>query len=439
MVRAHGGTKAHRRGLALVAMLLLAACGESSRVDPEATVTVSGEVRTSGGQPVEGRPVSLGTGVTVGDGAFGVLTLGLACTGGSCSGDFWDTTTGTDGRYSFTLQGQDTQSSFGEAESVLVSAQGAPDDDEVSGPVTTARFLVQATRVEVPTLELVDPDLEVRAQDGVEAQWAPVRPAPYELRFETDETTPVWQVATAEPRVVVDPRVLEDTAGRVVVSGTSEDAVEGSDVTLTWRSGGVGYVAGAGAPPSRGRGCAFVDAAGRQAAATDGCDLTDGDLDIDAVPPPVCDAGGADAACVAATAAVIDLGQPVPAELVVVRGCEGGCPVEVSADGEQYRPAGTAPEGFGTLPLGGEPVRSVRVGLGDGATGLREVSVWGPATGDPLRPVDDGRRSDLAAPYAGAEEDGDVPVLLAGVAAAAVLAVAVAAAFLLGRRRARRS
>ena len=422
------------RLVVVAALGLLVACSESSRVDPEATVTISGEVRNSAGEVVEGRPVSLGTGVSIGDGTFGVLTLGLSCTTGSCSGDVWDTTTGADGRYVFTLEGQDTQSSFGEAESVLVSVSGTPAADEVSGPVTTARFLVQSAALSVPSLELVDAGLLVEGGDTVDVRWQSGRSGPYELRFEADEPTPVWTTRTVEPAATVDPRLLEDTAGRVVVGGRYEDAIEGSDVEMTWRSAGLPYVAGAGPPPSRGRACSFIDATRREQM-IEPCALTDGDLDSAPLPPMVCQEPETDAACTPAIAAVVDLGRPMPVELVVVRGCEGGCAVEVSADGTAYRPVDPASEGFGSIILDGQPVRSVRVGLGEGVSGLREVSVWGPRTGEALRAVDDDRRSDLSSPYVGSEDGHGIPLIVALVAAFAIVTVLVGAGFLLGRRR----
>ena len=81
------------RALALVACIVLAACGEPSRVDADAAVVVSGTAVAADGSPLAGRPVRLGTGVSTSDGALGFLTLGLACTGGGCQGDVVDTTT----------------------------------------------------------------------------------------------------------------------------------------------------------------------------------------------------------------------------------------------------------------------------------------------------------------------------------------------------------
>jgi len=418
----------------LALLLSAAACGEQSRVDPEAAVTVTGLVVAPDGAAAVGRAVRLGTGITVGEGAFAVLTVGLSCTTGACTGNVRDSTTDAAGRYEFEIQGKETQSSFGEAVSVLVSASGRPAGDQLSGPVTSARFRVQTEQVGLPALELVDPGLVLEATAGVTARWSSPRPGPYELTFEQGLEVPVWLARTAESAAAVDARVLEDTSGRAVVAGGYEEAIEGSQVEVRWRSPGTPYAAGAGAPPSRGRPCQFVDAAGVVGEATAACGLTDADLASVAVAPPMCAKPSDDRACDVAVAAIVDLGEPVRAELVVVRGCEGGCAVEVSGDGTTFWPAGSSSDGFGAVALDGQPVRAVKVGLGSGI-GLREVSVWGPAPADPLRSVGDEERAELASPYGdGSSGDEGPPTLLVVIAALAAAAVLVAAGVVLGRR-----
>lgn len=419
------------------ALLVLAAsagaCGEQSRVAPDATITITGRVVGPDGSPVADRPVRLGTGITDGEGAFAVLTLGLSCTSGACTGNVRDATTDAEGRYTFSVEGRDTQSTFGEAVSVLVSATGAPKPSEVSGPLASARFQVQTAQLELPVLALVDPALTLEAAGGVVARWASPRGGPYELSFEDGDELPVWLVRTGESTATVDPRLLEDTAGRAVIGGQYEDAVEGSTVALQWRSPGVPFAGGAGVPPSRGRACRYVDAAGTAFAATDGCGLTDGDLAVAAAPPP-CPPGST--TCAAPTTAVVDLGTPVPAELVVVRGCTSGCAVEVSADGTTFRPAGAVSDDFGAVVLDAQPVTAVRVGLGAAIPGLREISVWGPAPRESLVPVDDDGRATLAEPYAGGPDaSDDPPALLVALAAVAAAAVLVGLGVALGRRR----
>ena len=434
-----------RRWVALVSagVLAVGACSEHSRVDPAAAVTVSGSASAADGRPLAGRPVRLGGGVGAGEGTFAVLTLGLACAAGACTGRVFDTTTAADGTYRFGLRGRDTQSTFGEALSQLVTVSAAPLGTQVSGASASARFRVQVDGVRLPALDLVDPGLSVDGAQDVVARWATSRPGPYELSFEQTATVPVWRVPAAQGAATVDPRVLEDSRGRVVVSGGSTDRIEGSDVALRWRSPGVGYVAGAGVPPSRGRPCRVVDAAGGVGAPQPDCPATDGDLTTMKALGSRCPAATTStsvvATCPRPVAVVVDLGRPVPAGLVVVRGCEGGCAVETSADGVTYRPAGAVADGFGALALPGLPVTSVRVGLGAGG-GLREVSVWGPRpAAAALRPAA-AAAVGLRRAFGGGGDGGRRAVSRWLVALAAILAggVLVGAGFVAGRRRPQR-
>jgi hypothetical protein len=385
----------------------------------------------------------LGTGIGTDTGALAVLSLGLVCVGGGCRGRVKDATTDGAGHYVFTLKGRDTQGSFGEAVSVLVAVTGAPGRGQVSGPLTAARFRVQVANVRLPPLDLVDPGLEVDGDQVVGARWTTSKPGPYTVSFELAKDVPVWRTVAAQAPVAVDPRLLEDTSGRVVVSSTSDEAIEGSDVTLTWRSPGVAYVGGMGAPPSRGRPCRFMDAAGASTP-PEPCGLTDGDLTTSAAPAPsVCPSGASTVAtpssttqCGRAAWAVVDLGHPVPVELVAVRGCGKGCAVEVSGDGRTYRPAGTAADGFGAIALDGSPVTSVRTSVAELGNELREVSVWGPRPSRPaLLSIAASDRSRLGRPFSPESHDRGQRRWLLVLAASLAGIVLLGAGFVLGRRR----
>ena len=416
----------------------LAGCTERSRVAPDAEIHVQGVVIAPDDKPLVNRPVKLGAGVGLDEGAVAVLTLGLSCTSGKCSGDVFDAATDADGRFDFTLRGRDTQSSFGEALSVLFSAAAEPRGGQVSGASVAARFRIQVPTLTLPVLRLVDPGLSLTAHGDVTARWSAGPGGPYELTFEQADEIPVWRVNRAELDAVVDPRVLEDGAGRAVVSGHFQDRVEGSDLDITWRSPGVPFVGGSGPPPSRGRPCAYTSATGTTTSPDDDCELTDGDLVDEAATPPVCvqtSATMATTACGAATAAIVDLGRAVPAELVVLRGCEGGCSAEVSSDGTTFRPAGTASDDFGVVALDGQPVRAVRIGVGADGGRLREVSVWGPKPTRPaLQRLGDDDASRLREPFSA--ENGGAPSRVVFVAAAVLAMLIVAAvAYTVGRRR----
>jgi hypothetical protein len=410
--------------LVLLVLLALAGCDEQSKVDANATITITGTLRQPDGSPVADRPVRLGAGVSVGDGTLGVLTLGLACTSGICSGHVKEATTDHSGGYRFTLKGRETQSSFGEARSELFTGSAAPADQQVSGASISARFKVQTERLRLPDLTLVDPSLAVQGTgSAVVASWSTTRSGPYALSFENDQPVPVWMATTTGSRQALDGRLLEDSAGRVVISGQAKDSIAGSDLEITWRSPGIGYASALGAPASRGRPCTLTPDVVQQP-----CAYTDGDLITVAPGSTPCPTT---AKCAGPPRATVDLGGDVPAELVVVRGCEGGCAIDVSADGRRFTPAGSVSDAYGALRLPGTPIRQVRVGLGQ--QGLREISVWGPAPRGPaLKQID---RDRLRRPY-DLDQGSDGPnAPLITVAALLVAAGLLGVGIAIGRRR----
>lgn len=436
----HSVVRARRRrapGLLLAAALVvpLVACGEESRVDPDATVVVSGRALTPAGSPLADRPVRLVSVSDADDAALGILTLGLGCAGDACDDDVRTGVTDAAGRYRLELRGRDTQTAFGTVRPQALSVSAAPRRSEVSGASTSARFVVQDEQVGLPPLQLVDPALSLGSAAGrVGATWRTDAGGPYALTFETDDVVPVWRVTTGSRSATVDGRVLEGTAGRAVLSGALEDEIEGSRVDLRWRSPGVGYAAAERSPVSRGLPCTY--GAGASAVVQEECPLTDGDL-FSAALPPVADCPPAPGAtpppCPAPTTVSLALPAGSAAELVVVRGCAQACTVEASSDGRTYRPAGRVTGAFGAVRLPGAGTRAVRVGLTGG--GLREVSVWEPDGGTPaLRPVPAGDVEALRRPYRDAEDG--VPVVVVLLAGGLCLAGALGVGFLLGRRRA---
>ena len=431
-----GGTRAPDRirlglGICLV-LVVAAACGEQSNLDPDASVQVSGVVQDVGGGPLEDRPVRLGSGVSLSEGGVAFLSVGLFCLTGECAGDSFDTTTADDGSFSFDLTGRDAQSAFGETVSFLLSTSAAPAGDHPVGPAIAARFDIQTTALELPALRLVDPEPRLRSSGtDVAVEWAGnVAPGPYVAGFSDRHGLPVWAAEAAEPRAVLDGRVLEDVTGILTVSGTKEDAVEGSDLTIDWRSSATAFRGGHGAPPSRGATCAVVAADG-SAETLDECRLTDGSFERADATPFVCPppAGtSSTSACPAATAVRIQLAEPVPADLVVVRGCAESCLVSVIAPGAPARAdVGPVTEPYGTVALDGSPVAAVDV-VTDDVSSLGEVSVWSPVADKPaLLPLEDGQVFDV-------DDDDGWPVAAVVVAAVAILVTGLALGVVVGRR-----
>ena len=379
-------------GLGAVVLLGLSACGEQSNVDPNASVAVHGSFRAVDGTPLEARPVRLGSGVSLAEGGLGFLTVGLSCIGGGCSGTSFDTTTDATGSYRFDLTGRETQSSFGEAESFLVSTSAPAAGRRPTGPAISARFRIQTTTVELPPLALVDvrPELAATDDGAVAARWdGSVAPAPYTITYRTPTGDPVWEMATAEPTAVVDGRVLEDVTGLASVSTTQTDAIEGSDLDIVTQSSGIAFRGGFGPPPSRLAACE-VRSDGGSSQPVDPCPLTDARFRPAALPTAVCPgAGEASTGCEAAASVRVQLDDPVPADLVVVRGCREACRVAVVHDDGTVGDAGAVSNPYGLVQLDGSRLRAVDVVTADVST-LTEVSVWAPvADTPPLLDVDD--------------------------------------------------
>jgi hypothetical protein len=363
-------------------LLVVAACGEQSNLDPDAAVRVSGVVEDVDGTPLSGRPVRLGSGVSVSEGGMAFLSVGLFCLSGECSGDSFDTTTSDDGSFAFDMTGRDAQSAFGEVVSFLLSTSAAPAGDRPVGPALAARFDIQTAALELPTMRLVDPEPSLSSSGGrVVAQWdGAVAPGPYVAGFSDRDGVPVWAVDAVEPEAAVDGRVLEDATGILTVSGTKEDAIEGSDLAINWRSSATGFRGGYGPPPSRGSGCGVLTVDGT-VEPLDGCPLTDGSFDRAAIPPAGCPpptGAGSTSTCPATVGVRIQLAEPLPADLVIVRGCDPACRISVvapSADAPtQIGPAGGV---FATIALDGSPITALDV-ITDDVSTLGEVSIWSP-------------------------------------------------------------
>jgi hypothetical protein len=389
-------TMVHSRRIlaALGATLMLAAC-TASEVDPEARIDLGGRVALSDAQPIARTRVALSREADAGE-VFAVFaTLGLACIDAHtdvCLGARV-TRTGSDGRFSFTLKGRDTQGFAGQASTMVLTSSGGPRGDEVAGPITTYRFQVQTEATNIP-LRLWAPQLAGRTGTfGARVTWPDVPAAvlpglnPEFVAHTIDfrrGNEPVWTVEDARSGFAFDPRLLEDTQGTAAVTGTLVDQSvtdeRGRRISLALRSGARAYDSPAGAPASRGRTCSLAEPSGRLVVQVP-CRLTDGDFEEEFAPSVCLGQTG----CVEPehTASVIDLGAQRPLSMIVVRGCDHGCTIETSRDAEQWRTAGSATtrredNAFRLSPL--VRARYVRVSSPRTVDTLREVSAW---TGGP--------------------------------------------------------
>jgi hypothetical protein len=210
-------------------------------------------------------------------------------------------------------------------------------------------------------------------------QWdATAAPGPYEVEFvDVDDQSLVWAVSTPGAEARIDGRVLEDALGRATVGGSSKDAIEGSDLDISWVSPSLAFGGGFGAPPSRGAACEAIAADGTSTPMAP-CPLTDGSF-----------------ASTTTQSRLVrtTLPSPVAADLVVVRGCATTCRVWVTPEGAPAPiEVNAVSSQFAAITLDGAPLVAVDVELpSDGVASLAEVSVWAPAPADatPLREVED--------------------------------------------------
>ncbi|RNL80870.1 discoidin domain-containing protein [Nocardioides marmorisolisilvae] len=374
-----------RRVSAVVASLSVLATGCSfSKVDPNASVVVSGTALNAAGQPLANTKVLLFKQADIGGVLFGGI-LALGSLGTVCllpKGDAPDichkartATTDDRGRYHFDLKGEDTQGSLGtEATLNVVFSSGGTTS-------TTVSFSAKETAIQLPTARLVNLAPHVsQSGGGIRVGWtrlpsAAGRKASYSAQlFAARGQSALWTQTATGRSATLDPRLLEDRDGSVAVGAAT--VLPGGTGTGTVRgyylSKKLAVRATAGAPPSRGKRCAAVTGT---APAKDGafsrCAATDGDLDNAA---RLISGNGA-----VVTGAVVDLGSVRPVSLVVGRGFTGQVLVEISTDGRTFSTVATSSgTAVATKVPGNQRARYVRLrspsGLDQSLSS--ELSVW---------------------------------------------------------------
>lgn len=363
-----------RRLLAvLVVGVTLAAC-ETSNIDSSAAVTVTGRVLGPDGGPVAGVAVGLEREPSVGEMVGGLfiipLTFFTACLADPapaiCRGrDLQRTTTSAAGTYAFNMTGRKAQTAFGNAADFTLVAAVPAANGERSGASVSAGFKIQTENLVLPDLQVWQPVVIVAPG---RVTWSP--PAgggAMSVSAEDAGGQHVWTFDATRSELTFDPRILEDTSGTLAVSARTSAGAEGTDVSVTRRSGRVPYRNASGPPASRGRPCTI----GVPVAP---CVLTDGDF-ANRLPRPALSATTSSTTPEPQTATV-DLGRSIDVSLVVVRGC--ACQVERSTDGQAWTAVGRSTGNTAIVPSRAAAARYIRL-TGPGSD-LREVSVWeGPA------------------------------------------------------------
>lgn len=323
----------------LLFALVAGACTDNAGVDSDADVTISGRVADASAAVDDARVKVRKTLMPdeYGGARLDVLhDLGFACVDERAPDACWKVDRETrpdDGRFALEMKGHDTNEPSTNcdrafigggpcAQAMHAAAIADAAKGELTGPTTAARFVVQETHVELPTLELWRPTLEVSADETSNVlRWGdPPRstsPVGHLVLAEGPDGSLVWgMLAPPVGHVRIDGRLLEG-----FVAGLSVVALDASG-RLAYRSARIPVRGGAGEPVSRGAAC-------------DGsaCPLTDGALDAVETIAPL------------GRSPVIDLGHAVTPSLVAVRGC-GQCTVEVSTDGRSWSSHPTGPVMF---------------------------------------------------------------------------------------------
>jgi len=370
--------------IVLTTALVLTGC-TFSKVDPKATVTISGSALAANGTALAGAQVRVFAEADFADLVFGGI-LALGTLGSICVLPDAPTichrghtaTAGPDGRFTLKLKGSDTQGLIGTEATLdaVVAAPGATQSD----PSTVLSFAVKSTTVQLPAARLWNAGQRVTEGRGaITVTWKAL-PANYgdEPSFSAQvfgqgQATTLWSQPAKNGRATVDARVLEDVDGAAAASArTRLSGVGTGSVHANYLSGRVPVRPTAGAPPSRHRPCsAVLGSVDLTANPQPTCAATDGDLSQPAR------LTGKNAAVV--TGAVIDLGKAAPITFVVAHGIAGMTVVEISTDGTHYRQVGILTDSPAALAPPGHPVaRYVRVRAPSGLDEslLYEISVW---------------------------------------------------------------
>lgn len=364
----------------LATILVAAACGlQQSGLDPNAQVTISGKALAADGGPLAGTKVALIKELDIGESIGGLfvtaVTLGLACLSNHppalCANNSHVATTGTDGSFTFSIKGSDTQGSVGLASTMEVMTRAQLLPDQTAGAVAMEEFTVEATSLQLPDLRTWTPSLSWSADaQTVRVGWPPLPSSGYggepryALEFDDSHLKPAWVTGSVTPNDSIDARLIEDSSGGVHVVARASGTASGTTVDFTYLSGSIGANGTAGAPPSRGAACAPVIASGiGQFNAR--CPLTSGDF------------GNSFVTGSAPSGAVIDLGTERAVSLVVVRGCSGQCHISVSSDLSAWSDAGSLSGEFASAPITlNRSARYIRLLGTPNVPLLHQVSVW---------------------------------------------------------------
>lgn len=435
------------------ALVILAASCSTSQVDPDADITIAGQVVRQDGSAASDARVALTKEPDFFDVILTVASVGLACLldeiPNACD-DVEVQSAASDGGFSFERKGRDTQGFAGTASTLGLSASLDPAQGQATGPGTTIRFQVQTEQLGMP-IAFWEPTVSFSSDaKTAKASWSElteaslpqqgsVGEARIDLQFRSRGQL-VWRFPNQDRSVSFDARVLEETKGDMALVAYLDDVdvdpEQGVEWDLLLRSGAVAYEGKAGIPDSRGRPCSV--SSGGESQQMSPCTLTDGNYQDGMSPEAACPPEGVcegDAQFFFS----VDLGDALDISLVVVRGCGSECVVETSNDESSWSAfaTGTPPDAAEhddviLPPPGATQARYVRVSTQTSPADLRELSVFDPVPEQPETPAPPPQAEGLGGIFADADEGpGGIPWLWIGIG----LIVVVGAAILIARRR----
>jgi hypothetical protein len=333
-------TRAGAVALGLAAILLIA-CG-TSKVADDAQVTVSGTLLLPTGSPAAGVTVGL---IEEPDAISALVeltatisTVGLLClskTVAICKGAR-KSTTASDGRYSFAMNGKDSKNIFGNPARFLLSAQ-LP-----SGAQLQTRFELTTATIAVPTTTFWEP-AQLSASPGPQqvaysfTEFSP-RPAGYRVSLTRSEET-IW-IQAGSPSGKIDARALADADADFHAIASAQRQGVGVTFTTDYHTPRIALHGMASPPGSRGASCSVAGASGP--AAIEPCMLTDATYS-GSFPSQSCPAASPTPApsakrCTANSWVQLDLGTAKPLSAVFLHGLgmSAEAVIETSDDGLKW-------------------------------------------------------------------------------------------------------
>lgn len=369
----------------VLALAMLTVGCTKSTLGANERVTVTGTAVRPDGGPLSGSQAVLVKQPDVGEVVTGVFevgaSLGLACLSSqppSLCSTAHTVTTDTNGHFSFSLTGSETQGSVGDADTFLLATRDTPSSGQTSGASVTEQFIINTPTLALPNLKLWEPRVAFSGNVtsvSVSFDAAPSGSSvPTGVTFTDGQNALVW-TQSAQSGEAIDARLLEDAQGGLVATTGSTGQASQTSVTFDNQSGEVAFTGTAGPAPSRGAACYEQGASG--AVQVNPCTLTDGDF-ASAIAPQSC-TGQSCASTPLNGWAYVDLGAPKSFSLIVVRGPFAACVVDTSNDATQWTTLlANGQSGVFSVSSSGT-ARYVRVraaAASDQITGLAEISVW---------------------------------------------------------------